>query len=39
MKVRILIRGGLHGTPSEDGNQGRKVLLSVQESAEVIVRE
>ena len=36
-KVRALIRGGLYGTPSEDGNQNRKVLLNVQESAEVIV--
>lgn len=32
-KVRALIRGGLYGTPSEDGNQNRKVLLNVQESA------
>jgi len=38
-KVSTLIRGGLYGTPSDDGNQNRKVLLNVQESAEAIVLE
>lgn len=37
-KDDALTWGGLHGTPSYDGNRNRKVPLSMQKSAEAIVR-